>query len=164
MRRPKLMPSFSFLEHPAIHPRLSSASSLIWPQQDRQMALDSILCPGLPAELYHSLCEMPLQANQFEEQDFRGMSWRCSFQVPAEPDPQHAESFYRLHRFLEVDLIVLAEALLGQKMKRIQPGTIHLLVLRKGSFVEAQAPTADHVGFLLSLTVGDWPVDWGNPG
>jgi hypothetical protein len=46
-------------------------------------------------------------------------------------------------------------------MGRAHPGTIRLLVMRKGSFIEAMAPSPDHVGFLLSLTVGNWPIRWG---
>ena len=152
--------SFSFLEHPAVHPRLLKPGGEPWAAA-ASWVLEDVLCPGLPTEIYHNLWQMPLDARPFDDGDLRGMSWRCGFQLPPEPDPQHAESFYRLQRFLDQDLPELVGRGLGRKMVRSRPGLTELMVLRKGSFLEATAPSEGHRGFLLSLSVGDWPVEWG---
>ncbi len=155
------MNAFSFLEFPAIHPQILSSPLATWPKESKSMYLDEILCPGLPAELYHSLKELPVQPTYYDEGPAVGMSWRCSFQVPPKPDPQHAESLYRLHRFLDQDLPLMVRALTGQKLKSTEPGNIHLVILRKGSFLQLQGIGPTHWGFLVSLTPGEWPISWG---
>jgi hypothetical protein len=124
-----------------------------------QSRIEEVLCPGLATELYHHLWQLPLSAGQFDEQGLRGVAWRCSFQVPPEADPQHAEAFYRIRRFLDQDLLELAPR--AQRWARARPSDIDLVVLRKGSFLEFTPPSVDHLGFFLSLTVGSWPMDWG---
>ena len=154
------MSVLNYMQQPALHPRLVAGVCCSRSHfQAHGLELGEVLEPGLAAELIGELRQLPLGPHLVTAPHARGFHWRCDVELPAVFAPQAFQALFRLQRFLDEDVPGLVGRILDQPLRSAQPGVIRLCSFRRGAWYEEEE--GEGIRFVLALTGGVWPADWG---
>ena len=95
-----------------LHPRLTSTRANLTQQwaDSGFLSIDSVLAPGLAAELDVALSALPLGLHIPREPGESGLHWRCDAQLSPAMSAKSPLPLLRLQRFLGADLPALLSA------------------------------------------------------